>query len=70
MPQQSSSYLTMTVDEKHTFIERLLDENKRLKEELERLKKPKKTSKNSSLPPAQTEKGNLKKKPKKAEHSA
>ena len=66
MPQQSSSYLTMTVDEKHTFIERLLDENKRLKEELERLKKPKKTSKNSSLPPAQTEKGNLKKKPKKA----
>ena len=72
MPKTNSKYLTMTLDEKHAFIEKLLSDNEELKtknaklvEELERLKKPKKTSKNSSLPPAQTEKGNIKKKSKK-----
>ena len=62
----STSYLTMTLEEKHALIEKLLKENQKLKEELEGLKKPKKTSKNSSLPPAQTEKGNIKRKTKKA----
>ena len=70
MANKDSHYLTMTLEEKHALIEKLLKENEALLEENQKLKgelkKPKKTSKNSSLPPAQTEKGNLKRKPKKA----
>jgi len=58
-------YLTMTLDEKHALIEKLLKENQELKDRIEQLEKPKKTSKNSSLPPSQTEKGKLKKRVKK-----
>lgn len=46
------------------LIEKLLDKIEELEKKLEKYEKPKKTSKNSGLPPSQTEKGNIKRKSK------
>ena len=64
MKKSSLVYQSMTREEHIELIEKLLAENEDLKKKLEKYEKPKKTSKNSSLPPSQTEKGNIKRKAK------
>jgi transposase len=60
MRKASLKYQTMSPDEKNELIEKLLDKIEELEKKLEQHEKPKKTSKNLSLPPSQTQKGSIK----------